>query len=451
MVIVKGLPYVQLEDGTIAKMTSTFDANGNEVPAPAALDSRMNYNHLVYANEGLDNSKACDRCTADTTKSTDECAKFECKKLGQSTILRDGSMQVDGKRVKCDADSCMGANLKWAYNGLTARLETPVKGDLNADASYDVVIQINGQELFTTLKGDQMSFKLGAERSHLTGEANKELVSTSLDAAGNYDGCKVTLYEECHYKGTSHTYYPGHYPHSAKALDVASVQIEGNCKVRLYDLQDFGGQEKEFGRNQECIGGSLVEEFNTPIYDYTTVNGEYVATIVGTKKMAPFGKKSSLRVLSLDFDHFDYPTPYPTTFPTASPTFDLDMPACPVSCTYHEFAKDGKEFNNHKIHVSHSKKLLKGYNTFRAMYPFDEGKGPLNGGHTCWHEMPHGLDELQVYRTLKDGKVVTVNQDEARNHDEHLFDQDDAVSTDAQKAAQAKGLLEKGGCICRCT
>ena len=57
------------------------------------------------------------------------------------------------------------------------------------------------------------------------------------------------------------------------------------------------------------------------------------------------------------------------------------------------------------------------YNHFRATYPYDEGKGPIKGGHTFWHEMPNGLDELQVYNSIKDGKMVTVNRDTAETID----------------------------------
>jgi len=441
MVVVKNVPYVLLEDGTVAKFKTVFDSNTGEANAyPTNLDSRMNYaGDLEYANAGLSNAKACKECEADITKSRDECAKFECKAFGSATTERGGITQVDGATVRCTGDKCQGETMKWAFNGLTARLTTP-QTTLDDATTYDVVISYHGQEVFTTLRGDQLTKKVGTERSSLTGTAaNTALDSTSIAADGSYDGCKVTLFEECDYKGTFHTYYPGHYPDSPKALEIGSLQIEGNCKVRLYDLADFGGVEHEYGINQKCFGGSLLEEFLTPIYEFTTINGVYQKKQVGAEKQVSTGTKKSLRVVSLDFDHFDYPTPYPTTFPTASPTFDLDMPACPVSCTYHEFAKDGKAFNNHKIHVTHNKAKLAAFNNFRATYPYDEGKGPLKGGHTCWHEMPNGLDELQVYNTIKDGKMVTVNRDAAgtidgRNHDDKIF----------------KSADSEGGCVCRC-
>jgi hypothetical protein len=490
VVVLKNLPYVLVKNQGI---TSIGKFIAGDEPVPTHLDSRATYNDLAYANWGLDNSAACAKCKAYSTWNgvgENRCDKIVCKGLGQSEtctgpgalcrVNKGNGINVDGEKMESfsnDEESFKGENLHWAYNGLTARLVKPLTGKKVDDVSYDAVVTYNGKEVYTTIKGSQFDWKKGAERSALTGsqEANTaaSLESTSLNAKGKMEGCKVTLYDECDYKGTYHQFYPGHYPDSNGELNIKSVKIEGNCAIRLYDSKNFGGQEKEFTASAECIDATLLEQFNDEYRlavegslggagDKLDVNGK---SIFAKRKIVAFGGKQSLRVLSLDLDHFDYPTPFPTSFPTASPTFDLDMPDCPVTCDYDQFSVKA-----HKIHVRHDKTLLKKWNLFRASYPYETGKGPIQGQHTCWHEMPNGLDERQIKVGAgqeKGSDNYFVNQDkdivkddgktykEGRIYNKDIYNGDHYISTKEEyaKLAADKAAGEEpghGGCICRC-
>lgn len=287
-----------------------------------------------------------------------------------------------------DEDTPIGAGNKWLardeissklvyvtsgrYTGRTGRL---IQGttELKPDQGYPVIVELDdGTSVTTRVKGRKLTFK----KHHRTLELDHDVMDN--------DECHVTLYKNCHYHGDSHEFYPGHYPSVGPYRlnnKVSSIKIEGNCKVRLYDLKHFQGTEKEFSVSQPCLNRINLGD-----------------------------RSSSLTVNSIDFEHFDYPTPYPTAHPTPAPTFHLDLPNCPLKCTYHKKADS-------KIEVTHNREFMTPWRNFRVHYP-----GVYQSHHDCWHQIPQGIDEVAVD---KDGYKELVSP-------RHI-DVDD-----------------QGGCQCRC-
>merc|ERR1711988_90809 len=289
-----------------------------------------------------------------------------------ATLNKDGSISKDGQTKRVT-----GKELKWLIAGQTGRLAKPTQ-KIDAKTSYKLTVQLaDGSALTTKLSGKYLAMK-----RH--NRAMKHLKIT------NYE-CRVTLFDKCDYQGKSHTFFPGHYPsvgaHAPLNNKLSSIKIEGNCKVRVFDMNHYHGTEKEYAVSQPClkIRGSTEGERNN-FNDRTT----------------------SLTVNSLDFEHFAYPTPYPTAFPTAHPTFHMDMPDCPLECTFHKHG-------NSKIQVTHNKSKMSKWRKFRTRYP-----GVYKSQHECWHEMPQGIDEI-------------------------------AASTSDRKGKRFLDVDRQGGCECRCS
>lgn len=271
----------------------------------------------------------------------------------QTQSFKVGSIFLD------DQDTPIGVGNKWLtrnaisshlvyvnsgdYTGRTGRL-TQGTSVLQPNQQYQVIVEKDdGSSVTTQLEGSKLQFK----KHHRTLELDQDVMDNDM--------CHVTLYTNCHYEGTPRVFYPGHYASIEAQLNnqVSSIKIDGSCKVRLYDLQHFQGTEKEFVVSQPCLD---------------TINLD--------------NQRSSLTVNSIDFEHFDYPTPYPTAHPTPSPTYHLDLPNCPLQCTYHKKA-------NSKIEVTHQKEFMTPWRNFRVHYP-----GVYESHHDCWHSIPEGIDEV---------------------------------------------------------
>jgi hypothetical protein len=381
-----------------------------------------------------------------------------------------------------NAITVTGTDLEFAFNGLTARLVNKATGpfaDLpqtcttqtndrifvdgnpnnakresyhNAagDAQGCEVVIVNGDtELPAFLNGDQMDWKKDANhawRPH-----------TSQSEASD---CSVTIYDKCavdgifpddeNYSGPAATmkqYFAGHYGHldihgHTGSMNVAAVKVEGDCKLRMYNEKYFGGEEREIRTSQLCMQATdLKTEFESQVYSHMIVDGKFEQEALihsgdGMKWDEELYKKHglshtkqrlaenqwSLRVNSLELVHYSHPTPYPTAFPTSEPTFHMDMPTCPLYCTYQNDHHDSTWDVNkgHLLHVIHNRSAMPAWTEFRATY----GTSALTGKHSCWHEQPAARGDEQW-------------DDESTKHNHaDYFDHE--------------GDLTHGGCHCRC-
>jgi len=406
MVVVKNTPFVtSTKDGKIMKFVNS--------DYPKFLDHRQRY-VLAYAEGGI------------------------------------GSEEKVGARVVCKDDYCKGENLQFTYNSMSARLITPTETAFESleGTTQKVMIQTRqGEDVPAVLQGNQMDWKKNANHMYKRGHSETGLEN---------DDCSVTIYEECQKfstkarKGKFHKFYPGHYAKTdalGGSLDIRAVELHGDCKVRLYNQEHFGGEEQEILTQQECMDATILEEFHSQVSSHLLVDGVYVgepqedgewnhdtglweAGGPAATHMRKAPVKHSLRVASLELVHHSYPTPYPTAFPTASPTFTMDMPECPLKCTYHARQAEkqwnkqtGQDMNvGHMIKVIHQKDLLTDWRNFRAQYPT-----VLAGLHSCWHELPGGVDEVQDSNVFESG---TKQNHQDYNHFE---------------------AGDYGGCHCRCS
>jgi len=423
MVVVKNTKYVSStaetnEDGTPKIMTFTEDSY------PEGLDHRATY-ALQYAQGGIGNREEVGK--------TVDCNK-----------------QFNGKSI------CSGANLFFTYNGMSARLVTPFETahDAALATSKDLEVYIQdrqGNDVPAVLNGNQLDWKLDGRRNIRNRDAGDE-----KDAQ---DDCHVVVYEECQNfsnqerTGVYHDFFPGHYKKAQQdgsSITVKAIEIKGECKVRVYDLASFGGEEKVFTVSQECMNATPVQEFESRVLSASIKDGEYKKNSWHAQDAQKYNHasrgdahthstesgssthldnnmvslhdvhqqpKQSLRVASLETVHYNYPTSYPTRYPTPSPTFSLDMPECPLKCVYHDFKNTG-----HKLNVIHQKSFIKQWSTFRATYP-----NVLQGEAQCWHELPGGVDEI------KDSTDPAF----MRNHQD--FNHADSP------------VINPGGCHCRCS
>jgi len=387
-----------------------------------------------------------------------------------------GNDSVDGS-----LHTFLGENLEFAYNGQTARLMIAADsnwGDLDATCrqqTHERIYYANGNvkeafknpdgnaqgckvmivdanhntEIPAFLNGNQMSWKKDANhgwRAHSSDQAQDCFVEI-FDTCADDDDRFPT---DAGYTGTSDykafKFYAGHYDHihtvggEKQHIDVAAVRISGDCKLRMYDDLWFGGEERIITTNQYCMSHvSLQTEFESQVYSHMIVNGIFKQEALlhhGSSDMkfdqATYDKHGltattqrkadrqfSLRVNSLELVHYTHPTPYPTAFPTAEPTFHLDMPRCPLYCTYQN--DHGEKFDvnkGHILNVIHNRTAMSDWSAFRAQY-----SDALAGRHECWHEQPGGQDEMWD------------SPDTHHNHADH---------GDFEASAE-------GGCHCRCS
>jgi hypothetical protein len=388
-----------------------------------------------------------------------------------------GNDDTDGS-----AHSFLGENLEFAYNGQTARLmiaadsnwgdldatctqqtndriqyatETGYKPDGDATGCKVMIVDANhNTEVPAFLNGNQMHWKK---------DANHAWRTHSSTAESEAQDCWVEIFDTCAdadnrfpnddgYNGpagaTALKFYAGHYDHihtngagDKQALDVAAVRVSGDCKLRMYDNLWFGGEERIITTNQYCMSHvSLQTEFESQVYSHKIVNGVFEqeellhhgsspvkfdqATYDKHGLTATTQRKAdqqlSLHVNSLELVHYNHPTPYPTAFPTAEPTFHLDMPRCPLYCTYQNDHKQKFDGNKgHILNVVHNRTAMGDWSAFRAQYSH-----ALDGHHECWHDQPESR-----------GDEKWDDADTLHNHADH---------GDFEASAE-------GGCHCRCS
>merc|ERR1712093_345387 len=104
-----------------------------------------------------------------------------------------------------------------------------------------------------------LSVKVGRTCAQCTSQCNRSCKKGGASANIVEKACSVTVYSLCNYRGASVTLPPGSFTLAAlrrkgmKSSDIKSVNVKGNCQVRLFQQDRFKGRSLMKNGSDRCI------------------------------------------------------------------------------------------------------------------------------------------------------------------------------------------------------